>query len=265
MVNSTAFKALEPFWPFVIHQFYVDCVAAVQPIGFRVWKYVGDEVLFWRFVEATEDLPALVRTLHETVGVLRAKLDEIHGRHGIHTHNLIGVKGTVWIAPAEFVAQGNLEKHVGMKHSHVCRIIQEGIAVATVQKSSDLLPLVDFIGTEIDIGFRIAKFAHNGFLLMNAPLAALLLNQTREDSIPARIVSFEPLKGVWGGRPYPIVWYHAPWDHCEENFAYDELLSSPLVARVVADQTQPLRLINKVLRDANQEGISELLAQYFRH
>lgn len=97
---------------------------------------------------------------------------------------------------------------------------------------------------------------------MNAPLASVMLRQAEESSIPARVVSLEALKGVWSGRPYPVVWYCEPWEHTEENFAYDEALQHPIVANVLAGRTHPLRLVDRALRDMNlEEQVTHIAAQ----
>ena len=257
MVNSTQFKCTESRWPFVMHHFYTETVKAVRAVSsaFNVWKYMGDEVVFWCHLPANTYLPKFIGALYLALQIVRERLNDLQVNYEILTQNIIGVKGTAWIAVAEHVASHELESHL-LKDSHLGRIIEEEIDGA---KSV----LVDFIGQEIDIGFRIAKFAHNGFLQLNASLAALMLLQQPESAeVPARIVALEPLKGVWGGRPYPIIWYCDPWDHSEENFAYDELLQNLVIARVLGGQTQPLKFVNKILRDMNQERYIALLYEH---
>jgi hypothetical protein len=58
MANSTAFKGREPRWPFVLHHFYEDVVREIRTVcpRFNVWKYIGDEVTFWRRMEPSDDL-----------------------------------------------------------------------------------------------------------------------------------------------------------------------------------------------------------------
>jgi len=268
MVNSTEFKNREPRWPFVMHHFYVETVKAIRQVdsAFNVWKYIGDEVVFWSFVGTDVSLPDLVRRLYASMQTVRDRIHDLHGRDGIMTRHVIGVKGTAWIAAAEHVGSQELEKHFDLKDPHVCRIVEEQVSISLDEPVTDTASVaVDFIGPEIDIGFRIAKFAHDGFLILNAPLAALMLRQEVEERIPARIVSLELLKGVWGQRPYPVIWYCDPWNHREANFAYDELMQNPLVARVIAGQTTPLHHIDKILCDMNLENQVALLAQHFSH
>lgn len=266
LMNSTAFKDREPRWPFVMHYFYVETVAAVRAASsrFHVWKYIGDEVTFWQVLPEGADLPALMRRIHAAVQSVRERLDGLQDKYDVRTRHQLGVKGTAWIASAEFVPASKLEQHLEVaRPRHVNRILEERVTLeAEGDGGHGLQNVVDFIGPEIDIGFRLTKFAHNGFLLLNAPLASILLRQADEDSIPARVVSLEALKGVWGGRPYPVVWYCEPWDHPEENFAYDEALQHPIVARVLAGQTQTLRLVNRALRDMNlEEQVDHIAAQ----
>jgi hypothetical protein len=258
MVNSTEFKAREPRWPFVIHRFYRDVVHEVRHVSdrFNVWKYVGDEVIFWRHLTSTDDIGQIVQGTYRAIGRVVEKLDQLEDRYGLHTRNFLGVKGTMWAAAADHVAGSSVDRHLDPERKHSNRIIREN-HVMTLDSRSVLVEqanLIDFIGPEIDIGFRIAKFAHNRFLLLSAYVAWLLLGveKTGSDAAQhAKIVAFEPLKGVWGGRPYPIAWYCDDWAHVATQFHYDEPLGSPWIARICEQRTWPLATMEKVLADTN--------------
>ncbi|MGL5549564.1 MAG: hypothetical protein ACRDD4_07695 [Culicoidibacterales bacterium] len=83
--------------------------------------------------------------------------------------------------------------------------------------------MVDFIGKDIDEGFRLAKKADGDGITITAKLAYLLLKLEQnglEENLS--ILQFVCLKGIWGGKPYPVFLYHQ--ENYDENRAYDEQL-----------------------------------------
>jgi hypothetical protein len=115
----------------------------------------------------------------------------------------------------------------------------------------------DFLGPDIDAGFRIAKFVERKRLLISAHLAGLLHRERAScEQIEKRlkIVSYEVLKGVWDGRRYPIIWYEDDWANVDSSFLYDEHFSSPLIATIrtalpLTSDEQNLDRIEKIFSD----------------
>jgi len=108
------------------------------------------------------------------------------------------------------------------------------------------------------------SFACAGGLVVSAELACLLYRERAaygEIEERLRIVSFQILKGVWGGRNYPIVWYEADWAKINESFVYDEHLTSELAASVQNRSGQESRLarIEKVFRDLGRSEVMDSL------
>ena len=257
MVNSTEFKNHEPLWPFVIHKFYVCVVEDVKKVcpHWNVWKYIGDEVVFWRHVQRTDNLAQLIHDTHAALLRIMEKLDQIEGKNHIHTRNLISAKATVWTAAADFVPSPMIGGHRDQAVTHPNKIIREDhiIGLDGGQQAHETV-LFDFIGPEIDIGFRISKFAHRGVLLLSCGLAYLLLQQSRTtDQVGKhlKIVSYEQLKGVWGGRRYPIIWYTDNWNTIEEKFYYDEVLENPLFAKIMQRNFDDISAVVRILEETN--------------
>jgi len=257
MVNSTAYKELEERWPFVIHRFYLSASEEIRSIcpRFQTWKYIGDEVVFWRHVRAEDDLPALVAGVHGACERIRSALDRLGEQYPIRTRNVIGAKATMWIAAVEYVRNDETLTRTDTNGINN-RLIREH-HISTFGRDGgvgEAKNLVDFIGPEIDIGFRISKFAHNRFLLVSASLGYLLLRNDPDGTgmaARARVVGFEKLKGVWRERPYPIIWYCPDWDNAPRLFQYDEPFDAAWIARICDGNTRPLSLLEKVLDDTN--------------
>lgn len=126
---------------------------------------------------------------------------------------------------------------------------------------------LDFLGPDIDIGFRISKFALQKKLVIDSKLACLLTKletDLKENNISEsmRIISYERLKGVWEDRHYPIVWYQESWDSINNMFLYDEQFNSDIVKKIVESDLkslQPVSLLTKIFSDLNKlDQIEEL-------
>ncbi|MBN1499164.1 MAG: hypothetical protein JW982_03335 [Spirochaetes bacterium] len=64
----------------------------------------------------------------------------------------------------------------------------------------------DFIGPDIDIGFRISKYAEPNKLLVSDKIA-FIYDNFFQGEYHFQINKMERLKGVWGDRGYPIIEY----------------------------------------------------------
>ena len=66
---------------------------------------------------------------------------------------------------------------------------------------------LDYIGPDLDIGFRLSKASRPGRVVLSMDLADVL---TRDNTFPNPLelhhVGWEILKGVFGDKPYPIIW-----------------------------------------------------------
>ncbi|NCN11611.1 MAG: hypothetical protein GW938_17375 [Leptospira sp.] len=93
------------------------------------------------------------------------------------TNNELSLKGTAWIA---------------------------GFPVINAIITSDAKN-TDYIGPQIDIGFRLSKFSSNLKFIISVELL-LLLVKTSSNKLKFFIEDPQPLKGVLGDKPYPIIW-----------------------------------------------------------
>lgn len=73
----------------------------------------------------------------------------------------------------------------------------------------------DYIGPSIDAGFRLAKFSSKRKMAISVDLALLLTHPELKDGIERKLFHFEgrePLKGIYGNKPYPIIWMNVERD-----------------------------------------------------
>jgi hypothetical protein len=238
MVNSTDFKAREGRWPLVLHHFYESVHHEMKKVcpRFRIWKHIGDEVAFYRLTTSEDQLAELIQKTYHALQSIGRTLDNIQTDHHIKTRHVVGAKATMWVAFARYVGKAEDDPVSGDPDDNRIILIEE-----EEPDGQQIIKAHDFIGPDIDIGFRIAHFAHRGFVALSAGLTHLVLEQEKKPSLSElerhmerhmKIVKYEVMKGVWGGRRYPIIWYTDDWTNVREKFHYDEEWEDPIVADV---------------------------------
>src|SRR5437762_1050349 len=100
LVNSTQFKASRPdHWPVVVTRFYELIIAELttRVSSAIVWKFIGDEVLFFKQITHRQDLHIALPAAHDA---LLAAMEVLHKNFPL-SRELLAVKGTAWIAEAQ--------------------------------------------------------------------------------------------------------------------------------------------------------------------
>lgn len=175
-VSPAAYARRQPPWADGFEQFYElfhqrFASACDQQAGAPVpcfFKAIGDELLFHVAIHGCEDAVA-------AMAGFRLALEE-YNRRIMQADLPLSVKGSAWIA--------------GFPINNHRVIMPDGSE--------------DFIGPSIDAGFRLSRMATQRKLVVAVDLALLLLEE------PGGFTFFFdepiPLKGVLGGRPYPLIW-----------------------------------------------------------
>jgi hypothetical protein len=221
LVGSTAFKARtgearegndsNPLWVTQIRHFYrefpiflssrfskaiasVDGEIPYKDAGPRTWKTIGDEILFCTRLHSLEHLARCVSSFLRALEDYGAVLDT--------TGNQLDVKGAGWVAA--FPAPNVTVEVLGRSTDHSLReLYDEDFELLADQNPNDF----DFLGKEIDSGFRSARNAASDRLTTSIELAWLLAEAAHLDLFNARFSYHgrQVLKGVISDRPYPIV------------------------------------------------------------
>ena len=164
LVNSTIYKnEQKEKWPIVFAQFYQIIREEIKKEfqGIKVWKYIGDEILFYKMLNSTEELFEIV---HGSFKALNCTLKNLKNSFR-DIFKPLSLKGTIWGAPVMHVRGEELKK-LEMEKS-------QNIALDVVYENQ--VSLKDFMGPDIDIGFRISKYAEKEKLVISADLAYMLL------------------------------------------------------------------------------------------
>ena len=217
LAGSTSFKAgagrtpaspssPHPLWIVAIRKFYEAFPAALEKHFARlqrfhgsnlnsinspkVWKTIGDEIVFCCCVTSCEHLnlcaSAFIEALKEYGHVLTADRYQMD------------VKGTAWIAGFPAINMTATRARL----TTIDYLQEEFELAADVDPSA-----YDFLGPEIDAGFRISKHSSPDKCAISIQLAWLLTRspQTVWNSESFSYVGRDQLKGVINDRPYPIV------------------------------------------------------------
>lgn len=240
LVNSTVFKTEHPsLWSSVFTCFYNEVLINLGVEGYKtpdndsecirkLWKLIGDEVLIYVNVTQTRQLYAQVSGVGKVLdGLLDIIADRVieqskEPESGICTHcqdikkvilSTLGIKVTAWLAEC-----GKDTNH------HATNIVYYP---NTTTSRHDR---IDFLGKDIDEGFRIAEYAVKNKIILSPLLAWLIWKEAEEDADNKKIIesnfkitTFANMKGVWRGRKVPIIMYHQNFENFDEVLEYDEL------------------------------------------
>lgn len=182
---------------------------------FILWKSLGDELVF--YVELAHPEEAA-----HCVSVFRATLTSAFETWGTGMNKLpVAFKGTAWLAgfpvanAALPMANGDINGDAGRQR-------------------------FDFIGPQIDLGFRLTKFSSPRRMIISVELAALMLKDTSDLHF-----YFEPgesLRGVLKERRYPLIWIDCFEKHEGQGSKELHELEDDLLHRKAVDSPRTLRL-----------------------
>ncbi|WP_153003650.1 hypothetical protein [Aureimonas ureilytica] len=188
-------------FPDLLHRFCLDNAPRMgvaitdERIIPAVWKTIGDELVFCCAVTSLEHLALCVVSFTAALSEYGSTLDS-RGRY-------LDVKGGAWIAtfPTDNVIVAVSPRKIG-------DVRYEELPSEEEEEDADRLPSsYDFLGKGIDTGFRLTRFATSDQCVVSIELAWLLAESeiSHKTSIKFSYHNREILKGVHGGRPYPII------------------------------------------------------------
>lgn len=194
LINATEFKNIlsditKPLhWIGFMNRFHDDFPSKLKKYfgnqkSPEIWKSLGDELIFNLELESAEQavfaVAAFWQTIHDfndgAVNTLNAK----------HKGNSLGVKGTAWVANFPYI---NTQ--------------------VRISKMNEKGEIFDFVGPQIDIGFRLTKFADRRRLIISVELTTLMVISQLKTETEMKFFydGRKTLKGVWDNQPYPIIW-----------------------------------------------------------
>jgi hypothetical protein len=150
---------------------------------FKPWKAVGDELIYETLISGRAELHLVTIAFLKAIREMDRKVSEGGGDGQAD----LRIKGAAWVA---------------------------GFPVRNrrIELPPDNRP--DYLGPDMDTGFRIGKCTRSGMLVVSAEMAELLGEcQGRFAPMLSKIVGWEELKGVWNNQKYPVIWVDFPDSH----------------------------------------------------
>ena len=263
IVNSTAYKTLNfTGWSQVIIALFSEIqkrVVKKMPSA-EMWRILGDEVIFLVPIKEKDDIFIYISKIFEIMidMVMQLKKGSFFDKLELHDlerdlmkmQNIISVKASAWIA----IICENLKKLEQYDNIIERFKLQEGYG------------LFEFLGNDIDTGFRVKTNTQDRRLVIDYELAYLLSRNT-DYLRNIHIITYKRLKGVWQNRLYPIIWYYDDkyfeGTSFDDSFYYDEIENSELVKEYLKNKTEPLLkkemysdvdyALNKIMQDQKLE------------
>ncbi len=237
LVNSTAFKTESKEKWLTINKRFYNLVHSelANNIKISTWRYLGDEVIFYKKVFATSEL---FEYTYKAFDVMKTSIKNLE-REYEDVKNCLSIKSCLWIADVQY-----------------CTKDENNNSAENIISYFENNTIVDFLGIDIDTGFRIKNYSHKNIMVISADLA-YILNEYHENSLDEllknnmRIVSYEKLNGVWNDRYYPIIWYYNDWENIDKCFYYDDKFDNNLVKNAI-NKPEGTGIIKNIFYDLNK-------------
>ncbi len=140
-----------------------------------VWKVIGDEIIFLAYPTSARQTQLLTNAFYNTI---------INYDNKIFERWPLRVRGCCWAAQ---ISNRNRQ-----------------IEIPEMMGSDSSQTYVDYLGPDVDAGFRLAGCVGRGQLVISSNLVQLLAGLEESEGIQFHYVGRKVLKGVYKGRPYPL-------------------------------------------------------------
>lgn len=214
LTGSTNFKQrtdLSEHWQKVFLQFYREFpqrIATTQVeedtvrLKFELWKPVGDELIYWCAVKSEIDVYDAVRTWLRAMR--RYETEHLEG-------NGMGTKGGAFVATFP-----GPDSRSSVPRRPDIEVSDDDVVDLNRQAHSGQLAhskyLYDYFGPSIDTGFRVTNLCEPRYFTLSVEVTMAMTGLTltpgehsdRTTTDDFLLLHYQSLKGVWGGRKYPI-------------------------------------------------------------
>jgi len=140
-----------------------------------VWKVIGDEIIFLAHPNSARQVQLLLIAFYNT---------RINYDSKIFERWPLRVRGCCWAAQ---ISRRNRQ-----------------IEIPEMMGADQTATYVDYLGPDVDAGFRLAGCVGRGQLIVSSNLVQTLAGMQEEEGVQFHFVGQKVLKGVYKGRPYPL-------------------------------------------------------------
>lgn len=167
----------------------------------KLWKTVGDEILFCCKIESVHHVSVCIEAFIQTLQQFG---------EGIQQFNL-NTKGNAWVASFPTPNSSIMPISAEDSATDSLRSGNNDLVSEEMEKQADLHPnKFDFLGKGIDSGFRISKNSSIDTLTISPGLGILLLDACQNKKLTKferkiRLAEMQCFKGVADGNLYPVL------------------------------------------------------------
>lgn len=142
-----------------------------------VWKVMGDEVIFVTLPRSAHEVMLATSAFVRTVQQYDQRLSASWPLH---------IRGACWAA------------ELGKRNRQ--------IDIPEMFGGRDGKPYRDFLGPDVDTGFRLSAHSGHGEVIISPNLVeAIATAQAEDPQLRFHLIGDTPLKGVIGGQPFPLI------------------------------------------------------------
>lgn len=207
IVNSTMYKSVTGNWPLIIPQLLEDIRTRVFKISdlstCSLWRVIGDEMIFVMPIYSVEEMAIAVDSVFEVTQKISRHLkngkffDMLEGQSIQKTdiellkfQTPLSVKSAAWIAIVNEKVESPYEC---IKFNY--------------SASSQNQVITEYLGRDIDAGFRLKSYTQDRRLVVSYELAYMLAKYGKTKQL--FVMDYVRMKGVWNETLYPIIWFHS--------------------------------------------------------
>lgn len=205
IVGSTKYKALHPgSWAGEIKKAFESIKRRVNSelSEAYIWRVLGDEIIFVLKAPGKRMKVSEETVLSDSVAaiykVLQSATDEIEG-----STREMSLKAAAWIGIVS--DEDHYEKDNKIPKEYKNLFYKYTVDEERRRK------IFEFMGNDIDAGFRIKQFTYSRQLVLSFELAYLInkiISHEESKNVELIHMGYKALKGIWHDRPYPIIWYY---------------------------------------------------------
>lgn len=225
IVNSSVYKTINYYgWSIVIGNILTKIRKNVSSKikNAEVWRVFGDEIIFIVEVCDRDSIYEYIEAIYDILtyycdeidrGTLFEEIDELDGiaTQLVKLQDVISLQASSWIAVV--TDRENIKKQ---SHSKYVENVFE------IYETNPDNKFYEFMGIDIDTGFRLSKETRARRLIVSFELAYLLMEH-KEYKGKLNIVTYRVLKGVWNNTAYPIIWYYDSTKNAgNKNITFEE-------------------------------------------
>ena len=272
IVGSTKYKALHPgSWAGEIKKAFESIKRRVNSelSEAYIWRVLGDEIIFVLKAPGKRMKVSEETVLSDSVAaiykVLQSATDEIEG-----STREMSLKAAAWIGIVSDEDHYERDNKIPKEYKNL-------FYKYTVDEERRR-KIFEFMGNDIDAGFRIKQFTYSRQLVLSFELAYLInkiISHEESKNVELIHMGYKALKGIWHDRPYPIIWYYdksykkvnflqsLPYDAANENSIIEKYQSRH--CNQSTDQNMKNNLFEKIAHDLGIDDKLTIIQQTLKN